>query len=211
MAHRPQASRSLRREPASTFSNPPPSNAKKQLAYLARNLSPNDFHSKFLDMIEGSKRDYAHEALLRALEVLNFDVDGAKRASAEDLGNIERHCARCHTTYKEIDNGLDACSIEHVEGVPHVVDHLPNRLGIWYACCQIFLEPNQSFLIPCSVDRHTGQCDRVSYNGENIITCEEMGCLGHEIDERDLFLLDEDDNGGPASPYPGSSCSGNTT
>ncbi|KAL1713312.1 hypothetical protein EV715DRAFT_211888 [Schizophyllum commune] len=172
----PRRGRPLRAE--DTFAPQGPSVTTQTLIYAIRN-DPNLLTDCLDRILRGNVRSTAAETLLQGLDACGAYL-GAAREAAMDAGRV-RHCTRCHSQYKEVDNHPRACVIEH-DATAVTKDG-----SVWVRlCCERREAPGTS-VPPPMYGRHTTQAithdirHKVNDNGLTVLmghfdTCEMRGC-----------------------------------
>ena len=142
------------------------------LTYLLANLTPEDLH-KQLSGASTTLIPSQIEKLIFALQSAGIVTSAAKSAVADQT---KRHCVRCHRSYHEKQNGLEACVILHCR--PEMKEHIGpgKKVEYLYACCGLrAVVAVSGKMYPCFKGRHTTLPENVKY-GLNVWTCERMKC-----------------------------------
>ncbi|KAF8160029.1 hypothetical protein B0H34DRAFT_654621 [Crassisporium funariophilum] len=167
-------------EQAFSFSAASNSMSAVVLKYLLNNMTPKDFHAHVLNSVNGiSLLPQDLDNLLWTLDKMGF----VTRAAMAAAGNRDvRHCARCHLSYLEKDNGLQACVIQHdapqlwkLTDEKHLTRGDP-PYKTKYFCCNKLLDLGVILPEPHYVGRHTTVVEQISFNNINIMSCERRRC-----------------------------------
>lgn len=172
---------------AQSFYVPPNSEAVAILIYWLNNKTPKEIHAQFANLLQGQKVLKDIENLGHVLNNLGI-ITNAEIATVHDQD--DRHCARCHATYLEKDNGIQACIIqhdfEHTRGTGTNAEAL--HCMTHYACCNKLLDiVVTGVYTPHFVGRHTTRADNVEFNDINVRTCEQLKC--DEIDDSHVVAI----------------------
>jgi hypothetical protein len=120
--------------------------------------------------------------LVGFFDKMRMDVSHAAALAKDEE---EFHCARCHNTYLERDNAENACCLKH-EVSDDSSKHGDGNTGHCRFCGETAIEDGAGDGVDwpddgiCYEGRHTSDPDDVDYEGDNALTCEEVGCPGHE-------------------------------
>jgi hypothetical protein len=140
------------------------------LTYLLANLTPEELH-KQLSSASTTLIPSQIEKLIIALRNAGIVVSAAQNAIADQT---KRHCVRCHQSYLEKRNGLDACIMLHCR--PEVNEKEGKKGEYTHACCGLkTIVPVGGRANPCFKGRHTTMTENVKY-GNNVWTCERLKC-----------------------------------
>jgi len=145
------------------------------LAYMANNTSPHELFERMYKKISMSAVPPADiEAILQFYRIIGFSTFTALTAIQD---NLLRHCARCHRSYFERDNGIFTCMMPHSNECPTLED------GPYYICrggdCRLWH----------FVGRHTTKSTNVRYNPNNVKTCGQRHCIREVIAASALLKL----------------------
>ena len=140
------------------------------LTYLLANLAPEDLH-KQLSSASTTLIPSQIEKLIIALQSAGIVISVAQNVVADQT---KRHCVRCHQSYLEKQNGLDACIVLHCR--PEVKEKDGKKGEYAYACCGLrAIVAVGGKANPCFKGRHTTMTENVKY-GLNVWTCEHSKC-----------------------------------
>lgn len=137
---------------AQSFYIPPNSEEVAILIYWLNNKTPREIHAQISNLLQGQKVLNDIENLGRILH--NLGIITKTEIDAVNDQNV-RHCVRCHATYLEKHNGIQACIIQS-----DLLDIV--RTGVGYT--------------PYVAGRHTTRADNVKFNDINVWTCEQLKC-----------------------------------
>ncbi|KAJ3518345.1 hypothetical protein NMY22_g13726 [Coprinellus aureogranulatus] len=159
-----------------------PSSAAQALNFFLNSMTPEVFVTR-LRSVTDPAMGYSSEdiqSLLDGLANVGFDravAQSQKVVEAEDQDDL--HCVRCHKTYLERDNGVEACKIEHTHTFTVAAFSSLSPSAHCKNCGQV---PPPSAVVgkPCIVARHTTNPKEV---GKTTLVkrCEEMGCNGPKL------------------------------
>ncbi|KAF8221010.1 hypothetical protein L208DRAFT_1415783 [Tricholoma matsutake] len=138
--------------------------------YLLANITPEELH-KQLSSASTTLIPSQIETLLIALQSAGIVTFAARNAAADQT---KRHCARCHQSYLEKQNGLDACIMLHCR--PEMQEKDGKKVEYLFPCCGLrAIVPVSGKVHPCFKGRHTTLTENVKY-GLNVWTCERTKC-----------------------------------
>lgn len=170
-----------------------PPDSQVFLNYFLSNTTPVELYRWIGESLKSpmtlpSELNQLHSALQRAGVVTN-------KATVAVKDTVDRHCVRCHKTYREKDNARVACTIAHCEPDVDINytgsgDNKVKGVAYYYACCEKYLDicrPENRWHF---IGRHTTRTGNVDYTGETEIrTCLTTGCHGGAemvVDDREL-------------------------
>jgi hypothetical protein len=140
------------------------------LTYILANLTPEELH-KQLSGASTTLIPSQIEKLIIALQSAGIVTSAAQNAVANQT---KRHCVRCHQSYLEKQNGLEACIILHCR--PEMKEKEGRKAEYLYACCGLkAIVAVSGRAYPCFKGRHTTLTENVKY-GLNVWTCERSKC-----------------------------------
>lgn len=168
------------REQAVSFSVSPDSVPAAALLYYLNNVTAKDLHARILNTITSQRllpQDI--EKLFVTLGRIGLITNTALTAVGDQT---VRHCARCHQTYLEKNNGIQACIIHHdkprlfklMKATGANTDRPPYKN--YYACCNTLVDVASTIERPHFVGRHTTIAIKVEFNGTNVLPCEQRKC-----------------------------------
>ncbi|KAJ7707630.1 hypothetical protein B0H17DRAFT_1125376 [Mycena rosella] len=147
------------------------------LTYILANATPDELHSTLVKALRPPlpfTREHT-AVLLSAFQAAG--VPGATTAERVVAADNLRHCARCHNSYYEKDNGRFACLVLHdnMPPVPIADNQVYSQINAHYPCCQ---QPTLYHF----QGRHTTMTESVYYTYTNIQRCEDNpACPNHYI------------------------------
>jgi hypothetical protein len=143
------------------------------LTYVLANITPEELHKQVFSA-STTLMPSQIEKLLVALQSAGIVTSVAQNAITD---KTKRHCARCHKTYLEKQNGLDACVVLHCRPEMKEQGGPGKKVEYLYTCCGL-----KAILVvsgkahPCFKGRHTTLTENVKY-GLNVWTCERAKCV----------------------------------
>lgn len=148
------------------------------IRYVLKNMEPEDFVGAILSNVESGALSIPNlELIQKALSVVGLPMDNALLAVRN---TDDRHCLRCHETYKQCNNHLRACLVFHRGRIlPNIVPSAYTANGtlteLIYECCG---QPYSKSAGPHFLGKHTTNPNNpeLVYNAYNVFTCAQSGC-----------------------------------
>lgn len=153
------------------------------LLYYLNNITPEDLHDHMLTIIQTQRvLPYDVETLAIVLAKMGLITEAALVAVRDQA---IRHCARCHQTYMERNNGIQACVVQHSD--PYLLEFIKPGANVeipanvprqpyYFICCNKMGDVASKLSTPHFMGRHTTIADNVEYNALNVLSCEQSGC-----------------------------------
>lgn len=171
------------REQAASFSTPRNVVSTAALVYCLNNVTAEDLHAHMLNTLR-NRRVLPDDVLLLFRALVKTGLI-AKVDLVAVCDKAIRHCARCHSTYQERNNGLQACVVQHDKRLFKLTKASTSSANdngapytYYYGCCKTeHVDTDSSIIKPHFVGRHTTIADEVQFNGVNILPCEQNRCV----------------------------------